>query len=52
MKQRDYQDIHRAAAPLKQADDAVLLDTSELDFEQSLAAMKKIIAEKVNKTIK
>ena len=29
-----------------------LLDTSELDFEQSLAAMKKIIAEKVNKTIK
>ena len=38
--------------PLKQADDAVLLDTSELDFEQSLAAMKKIIAEKVNKTIK
>ena len=32
--------------------DAVLQDTSELDFEQSLAAMKKIIAEKVNKTIK
>ena len=52
MKQRDYQDTHRAAAPLKQAGDAVLLDTSELDFEQSLAAMKKIIAEKVNKTIK
>ena len=52
MKQRDYQDTHRAAAPLKQADDAVLLDTSELDFEQSLAAMKKIIAETVNKTIK
>ena len=47
VKQRDYQDTHRAAAPLKQADDAVLLDTSELDFEQSLAAMKKIIAEKV-----
>ena len=47
MKQRDYQDTHRAAAPLKQADDAVLLDTSELDFEQSLAAMKKIIAQKV-----
>ena len=47
MKQRDYQDTHRAAAPLKQAEDAVLLDTSELDFEQSLAAMKKFIAEKV-----
>ena len=46
VKQREYQDTHRAAAPLKQAEDAVLLDTSELDFEQSLAAMKKIIAEK------
>ena len=47
VKQRDYQDTHRAAAPLKQAEDAVLLDTSDLDFEQSLAAMKQIIAEKV-----
>ena len=42
VKQRDYQDTHRAAAPLKQAEDAVLLDTSELDFEQSLAAMKAV----------
>ena len=47
VKQRDYQDTHRAAAPLKQAEDAVLLDTSELNFEQSLAAMKAIIAQKV-----
>ena len=46
-KERDYQDTHRAAAPLKQADDAVLLDTSELNFEQSFEAMKKIITEKV-----
>ena len=54
VKQRDYQDTHRAAAPLKQADDAVLLDTSELNFEQSLEAMKKMIVEKkkVNKAIK
>ena len=48
VKKRDYQDTHRAAAPLKQAEDAVLLDTSALDFDQSLAAMKKIIEEKVN----
>lgn len=48
VRQRDYQDTHRAAAPLKQAEDAVLLDTSELDFEQSLAAMKEIIAAKLN----
>ena len=47
VKKRDYQDTHRAAAPLKQAEDAVLLDTSELDFAQSLEAMKQIIAEKV-----
>ena len=47
-----YEDVladvkQRAAAPLKQADDAVLLDTSELNFEQSFEAMKKIITEKV-----
>ena len=47
VKQRDYQDTRRAAAPLKQAEDAVLLDTSELNFEQSLDAMKQIIARKV-----
>ena len=47
VKKRDYDDSHRAAAPLKQAEDAVLLDTSELDFEQSLDAMKQIIAQKI-----
>ena len=44
IRARDYQDSHRAAAPLRQAQDAVLLDTSALDFEQSLAAMKEIIS--------
>ena len=48
VKQRDYQDTHRAAAPLKQEEDAVLLDTSALDFEQSLDAMKQIIAQKLS----
>ena len=47
VRQRDYQDTHRAAAPLRQADDAQLLDTSEMNFEQSLEAMKKMITEKV-----
>ena len=47
VRQRDYQDTHRAAAPLRQADDAQLLDTSEMNFEQSLEAMKKMIVEKV-----
>lgn len=47
VRQRDYQDTHRVAAPLRQADDAQLLDTSEMNFEQSLEAMKKMIVEKV-----
>ena len=47
IQQRDYQDSHRAIAPLKQAKDAVLLDTSELDIEGVVAAMKKIVMEKI-----
>ena len=46
MQQRDYNDSHRAAAPLRQAEDAVLLDTTELDFQQSEEALLKIIEEK------
>ena len=49
MKQRDLQDSTRAIAPLKQADDAVLLDTSDMTLEQSVAAMKAIIEEKLGK---
>ena len=47
MEQRDYNDSHRAAAPLRQAEDAVLLDTGELNFEESLAALLTIIRKKV-----
>ena len=47
IEQRDYQDSHREIAPLKQAKDAVLLDTSDLDIEGVIAAMKKIIGEKI-----
>lgn len=47
VKKRDYQDSHRAAAPLRQAEDAILVDTSELDFDQSFETLKKIIAEKL-----
>ena len=47
IEQRDYQDSHRAIAPLKQAKDAVKLDTSDLDIEGVVAAMKKIVGEKV-----
>ena len=47
IQQRDYQDSHRAVAPLKQAKDAYLLDTSELDIEGVIAAMKRIVGEKI-----
>lgn len=47
IRQRDYQDTHREAAPLRQAEDAVLVDTSELDFEQSFARLKEVIEEKI-----
>ena len=42
---RDHNDSTRATAPLKQADDAVLVDTSDLDFEQSVEALYKIAKE-------
>ena len=48
IQQRDYQDSHRAIAPLKQAKDAVLLDTSDLDIDGVVAAMKKIVMEKIS----
>jgi len=46
IEQRDWNDTHRPTAPLKQAEDAVLLDTTELTFAESEAAIIKIIQEK------
>ena len=47
IEQRDYQDTHRPIAPLKMAKDSVKLDTSDLDIDGVVAAMRKIIAEKI-----
>ena len=47
IEQRDYRDSHRAVAPLKQAKDAVLVDTSELDIEGVVSAIREIISKKV-----
>ena len=47
IRQRDWQDTHRETAPLKQAEDAVLVDTSELDLEESFAALKSLILSRV-----
>lgn len=44
---RDEQDSHRAAAPLKKAEDAIAVDTSELNFDESLELVVKIIRQKL-----
>ena len=46
VKKRDMQDMTRAIAPLKQADDAVLLDTSDLSIEEVVDRILEICAEK------
>lgn len=46
IRQRDLQDSTRAVAPLRQADDAVLLDTSDISLEQSIEAVLRIIRER------
>lgn len=47
IQERDYNDMHRPIAPLRQAEDAVLLDTSALDFAQACDAVLQIIKEKI-----
>ncbi len=47
MVQRDYNDSHREIAPLKQAEDAVLADTSDLDFDGSLELILSIVKERL-----
>ena len=47
IKDRDYSDEHRPIAPLKQAEDAALLDTTRLNLEQSLEALLSLVKEKI-----
>ena len=46
--ERDYNDSHREIAPLRQAEDAVVLDTSELNLEESIEALYQIVKERVS----
>ena len=41
--ERDYRDMHRELSPLKQAEDAILLDTSALNFEEVMREMEKLV---------
>ena len=47
VNQRDYQDSHREIAPLKPAEDSVLVDTSDYDFEGSKELLLKVIKERM-----
>ena len=43
MEQRDYNDTHRAAAPLRPADDAIMIDNTDMDFAASLELLLDVI---------
>jgi cytidylate kinase len=45
--QRDYNDSHREIAPLKPAEDGVVLDTTGMNLEESINAIIEIVKEKV-----
>lgn len=47
IEKRDWQDIHRRQSPLVQAEDAVLVDTSEMDFDQAVRAVLTVIENKL-----
>lgn len=47
IEKRDYNDSHRAIAPLKQAEGAALVDTTQLDLDESFALLLKTVEEKM-----
>ncbi len=47
VNQRDYQDSHREIAPLKPSKDSIMLDTSELNLEESISAVINTIKENI-----
>ena len=48
IRQRDYNDSHRAAAPLRQAEDAVLVDTTQDDFETAFQKLCNLIRGRID----
>ena len=47
IRQRDYQDTHREIAPLKMARDSIKVDTSDMNLDQAVEAIREIIRKKV-----
>ena len=48
IKARDERDMNRDVSPLRQADDAVVLDTTDLDLDASLEALARLAAERLH----
>ena len=46
IKDRDYRDMHREIAPLKQAEDAILVDSSNMTIDEVVAEILKLVKEK------
>ena len=44
MEERDYRDMHRETAPLRQAEDAVLVDSSDMTIDQVVKKIKELAA--------
>lgn len=47
IEERDYRDSHRKEAPLRQAEDAVLVDTSDMDADEAAAVIVKLARERM-----
>ena len=47
IEERDYQDMNRKISPLKKADDAILLDTSDLQVEEVVDEILKLVEQKI-----
>ena len=45
IEERDYRDMHRKNSPLKQAEDAVLVDTSDMGIDEVIAEIVRICEE-------
>ena len=48
IQQRDYQDTHRPIAPLKMAKDSIKVDTSDMNIEEVVAAIREIVGKKIS----
>lgn len=51
IEKRDYQDSHREINPLKQAEDAVFMDTSDMSIEENIDAVCEVIVNKTGKDV-